>query len=209
MKSIKYVVISALVLAIFALVGCEPERVVIEAGPAGYDGYHVGYSWAGETNGTTLADASAYIETILKLDENASILEVRMRYFQRVDGYWTTRQAGNARVTVDFSATPTPATLGSDYRPGTSMFSIYTVNPMSLYAVAVNSDSTVAVALVESQTRYQFEMKFPPGFDYRTQMSELTVGSGLLVPTVRTSGGAWLVPEAWGDLANRHLFNLG
>ncbi|TVQ98722.1 MAG: hypothetical protein EA403_13840 [Spirochaetaceae bacterium] len=209
MKRRRFAVVVALIAGILALVACEPERVVIESGPAGYDGYHVGYSWAGEAGGTAFADADAYIETILKLDEDANILEARMRYFQRVDGFWTTRQAGNARVAVDFSVTPTMATLGSDYRAGNSMFSIYTVNRMSLYAVAVHGDGTAAVAVVEPMTRYQFEMKFPPGFDYRAQMSELTLGSGLVVPTERTSGGAWLAPESWDELGNRHLFALG
>ncbi len=209
MKRIRFAVIVALAVGALALVACEPERVIIESGPAGYDGYHVGYSWAGEAGGTALADANAFIETILKLDEDANILEARMRYFQRVDGFWTTRQAGNALVTVDFSVTPTAGTLGSDYRPGNSMFSIHTVNRMSLYAVAVDNDGTVAVAIVEPQTRYQFEMRFPPGFDYRAQMSELTIGSGLVVPTVRTAGGAWLAPATWDEISDRHLFALG
>ena len=209
MKQNRYAIIVSLAAAVFSLAACEPERVVIESGPAGFDGYHVGYSWSGEAGGTSFADAGSYIETILKLDEDANILEARMRYFQRVDGFWTTRQAGNALVNVDFSVTPTAGTLGSDYRPGNSMFSIYTVNRMSLYAVAVDNDGTVAVAIVEPQTRYQFEMRFPPGFDYRAQMSELTIGSGQVVPTVRTAGGAWLAPESWDELSNRHLFELG
>ena len=194
--------------AVFLLLSCEPERVVIQSGTAGFDGYHVGYSWSGEAGGTTLEEAGAYIETILKLDEDANILDARVRYFQRTDGYWTTRQSGNARVTVDFSVTPTPATLGSDYRAGRSMFSIYTVNQMSLWAVAVDDDGTVAATIVEPLTRYRFEMRFPGDFDFRTQMGELTLGSGLVVPTVRTSGGAWLAPDSWEDLANRHLFEL-
>ena len=208
MKRKRIAVVVALFTILLALIACEPERVVIESGPAGFEGYHVGYSWAGEAGGTAFADANAYIETILRLDEDANILEARMRYFQRSDGFWTTRQAGNARVAVDFSVTPTAATLGSDYRPGASMFSIYTVNRMSLYAVGVHTDGTVAVAIVEPMTRYQFEMKFPPGFDYRAQMSELTIGSGLVVPTVRTAGGAWLAPATWDEISDRHLFDL-
>ena len=198
-----------LVIGVVVLtVGCEPERVVIESGPGGFAGFHVGYSWSGEAGGTAFEDAGSFIETILELDEDANIVSARMRYWQRFGGYWTTRQSANALVSVDFSVDPTPATIGSDYRPGASMFSIYAVGVMSLYAVAVDSDGTAAVTLVEPMTRYRFEMKLPPGFDYRTQMDELTIGSGLVVPTVRTAGGAWLVPGSWDEVADRHLFDL-
>lgn len=193
---------------IVLLAACEPERVVIETGPAGFAGYHVGYSWSGEAGGTAFEEAGAYIETVLELDEDANILSASMRYWQRVDGFWTTRQSGNALVTVDFSVDPTPATLSSPFVPGDSMFSIYTVSVMSLYAVAVDGDGTVAATIVEPLTRHRFEMKFPPGFDYRVQMNELTLGSGLVVPTVRTAGGAFLSPSTWDELADRHLFDL-
>lgn len=194
--------------AVFLFLSCEPERVVIQSGTTGFDGYHVGYSWSGEARGTPLEDAGAYIETILKLDEDANILDARVRYWQRVDGFWTTRQAGNAVISVDFSVTPTAATLGSEYRAGQSMFSIYTVSAMSLWAVAVDDAGTVAATIVEPLTRYRFEMRFPGNFDFRTQMSELTLGSGLVVPTVRTAGGAFLAPESWDELANRTLFDF-
>ncbi|TVQ26734.1 MAG: hypothetical protein EA383_04565 [Spirochaetaceae bacterium] len=195
-------------VAVFLFSSCEPERVVIESGTAGFDGHHVGYSWAGEANGVPFEESGAFIETILELDEDANILTARVRYWQLVDGYWTTRQSGNAHVTVDFSRTPTPATVGTNYQAGQSMFSIYTANQMSFWAVAVADDGTVAATIVEPLTRYRFEMKFPGDFDFRTEMSELTLGSGLVVPTVRTAGGAWLTPGSWEDLENRHLFEL-
>ncbi|TVR65297.1 MAG: hypothetical protein EA426_00090 [Spirochaetaceae bacterium] len=208
MKAKLYLCLLAILASLAVLVACEPERIVIESGPAGFAGYHVGYSWSGEARGTAFEDAGAYIETILKLDEDANILSAQMRYWQRADGFWTTRQSGNALVSVDFLVDPTWATLGSEYRPGDSMFSIYTVNRMSFYAVAVHQNGTAAVTIVEPLTRYQFEMKFPPGFDYRTQLNELTIGSGIVVPTVRTSGGAFLAPASWDELADRHLFNF-
>lgn len=191
-----------------ALTACEPERVVIESGPAGFAGYHVGYSWAGEASGTAFEDAGSYIETILLLDEDAIIRDAKITYWQRVDGYWTTRQAGNAFVTVDFTVTPTAATLGSNYRPGASMFSIYSVNPMSFYAAAVSDTGVPAVMIVEPLTRYRFELRFPAGFDFRTTMGELTLGSGMAVPTTRESGGAFLNPGSWSELEGKHIFDF-
>lgn len=194
--------------ALVLLVSCEPERVVIESGAAGFDGYHVGYSWSGEARGTTLEEAGAFIETILKLDEDANILDATMRYWQRADGFWTTRQAGNAQVQVDFSVTPTAATLGSDYVAGDSMFSIHTVNVMSLWAVAVDSDGTVAATIVEPLTRYRFEFKFPADFNFGSRLDTLTIGSGRAVPVQRTAGGAFVAPGSWDELAGDHIFNL-
>jgi hypothetical protein len=197
-----------LVVIFLGLTSCEPERVTIQSGVAGFDGYHVGYSWAGEARGTAFEDAGAYIETILKLDEDANILDARMRYFQRSQGYWTTRQSGQASVSVNFSVEPTLATIGNDSVPGDSMFSIFTVNLMSLWAAAVDEDGTVAVTVVEPLTRYRFEMKFPAGFDFRTTMSEVNINSGLLVPVQRTAGGNFIVPETWEDLGNVSIFDF-
>lgn len=196
---------TALLLLVTA---CESERVTIEAGAAGFDGYHVGYSWAGEAGGNAFDDAGAYIETILLLDEDANILDAEMRYFQRVDGYWTTRQSGQARIDVDSDVTPVSSTLEGGYAAGVSMFDIFTVSVMSLYAVAVDDDGTVAVALVEPLTRFQFEMKFEPGYDFGTRMAALTIGSGMAVPTRRTAGGNFLLPDSWDELADEHLFDL-
>ena len=199
--------LAALALAVLGT-GCEPERVTIQAGPAGYAGRHVGYTWQGEARGAARDEANAYVEALLELDADANILDARFLYFQQVDGYWTTRQSGNAYVAVDFEVEPAPATLGAGYRPGRSMFTIYTANPMSFYAVAVNDAGVAAVTIVEPLTRYRFEMKFPAGFDYAARMDTLTLGSGLVVPTARASTGAWLSPADWDELADRHLFDF-
>ncbi len=198
--------VGLLVALAVALTGCEPERVVIEAGPAGFAGRHVGYSWLGEARGVPFEEASAFVEAMLELDENANITNARFLYFEKRDGYWTTRQSGNAYVSVDFSINPTPATLGSEYRAGRSMFTVYTASPMSFWAAAVSNDGVVAVRVSEPLTRFWHEMKFPPDFDFDQPISTLTLGSGLAVPTARSSGGAWLQPKSWDELADKYFF---
>ncbi|GAB6091403.1 hypothetical protein [Spirochaeta dissipatitropha] len=195
-------------LMILLFSGCEPERVVISSGSEGFEGYHVGYSWSGEARGTSLEDAGAFIETILRLDEDGVIQHASMRYWQQADGFWTTRQSGNALVSVDFSVDPGSAGLGSEYSAADSMFSISAVNMMSLYSSAVAGDETVAVTIVEPLTRYRFEVKLPPGFDYTRPFSDLSIGSDYLKPVVRTAGGAFLAPAQWSELEGAHLFDF-
>lgn len=168
-------------------------------------GQYVGYSWRGEAAGTPLEEADQFIEAILTLDDEATISDLKMRFFVKVDGFWTTRQSGNAYVAVDFDTDPRPAVPGQN---GTSMFTVYTVDLMSFYAVAVNSDGTVAAALVDPITRYQFELKLDAQFDFDTVLSELTIGSGHWVPTVRTSGSGYLKPDDWQTLADRNPLNM-
>lgn len=171
-------------------------------------GRYVGYSWKGEAQGVRLADASEYIETILELDAAGVIRDVRVRFFVKKDGFWVIRQSGSAYVAVDFSVTPTAAVPGDNYSPGRSMFTIDTADMMSFYAVAVNSAGTAAVALVDPITRYQFELRVPSGFDYTTRLEEFTIGSGRLVPAVRTSTGGLIKPADWASLADKHMLNI-
>ncbi len=207
MKKTVYATVGLLAVSLIVLAGCEPERVTIAAGPAGFAGTHVGYSWAGEARGTAFEDANAYIETKLVLDEDAQITDARVTYWQIVDGFWTTRQSGNAYVAVNYAVDPTPATL-PDYQPGTTMFTIYTANLMSFYAAAVSEDGVVAATLVEPLTRYRFEWKLPPDFDFGTRLSDLTIGSGITVPAVRAAGGALIPVNDWDELADEHILDL-
>ncbi|MDZ7795318.1 MAG: hypothetical protein U5P10_16990 [Spirochaetia bacterium] len=171
-------------------------------------GRYVGYSWAGEAKGTSFDDAGKYIETILELDEDGIITDATMWFWVKKDGYWVTRQSGNAYVEVDFSVTPTTAVPGSNYEAGRTMFRIYTADMMSFYATAVAADGTVAVAIVDPITRYQMEMKFSPDFDYQTQMKELTVDNGLMVPTIRTSGSGFMKPESFDEISGRSILHI-
>jgi hypothetical protein len=175
-----------------------------------YSGTHVGYSWQGEAKGTTLEAATQKIETTLTLDKKGVILDAKIDFLVKAkDGSWFKRNDPSAEVSVEFSVDPKPAVLsndGKDYKAGDSMFKIKTADMMSFYAVAAAPDGTVALALVEPITRYQFEIKMMPGFDFSKPVKELTVGSGLLVPTVRASSGGLLAVKNWQDLADKHLF---
>ncbi len=204
MKKILALVIG-LILAV-AVVGCSSTETTGTAELVA--GRYVGYSWQGEASGTAFEESSQYIETILELDESGVITDARMRFFVKKDGFWTTRQSGNAYVNVDFSVDPTPAVPGDDYKPGNSMFTVVTADMMAFYAAAVNSQGVTAAVVVDPVTRYMFEMKFPQDFNFETSLGELTLGSGLIVPTTRVSGSGILKPSDWESLADKNLLNI-
>ncbi len=171
-------------------------------------GEFIGYSWRGEAGGTEFADANQYIETTLKLDDDGTILAAEMLFYVEKDGKWVTRQQGEADVGVDFSVDPTLAVPGEDYKPGDSMFTVSTVDMMSFYAIAVDSDGTIAVAIVDPVIRYQHEMKFSADFDFDKPFGDLTIGSGLAIPTTRVSGSGLVKPGNWEDLADNTIFDI-
>ncbi len=194
-----------LLTLVFTLSGCTTE--VEEKSLAGT---YVGYSWKGESTGVELADASQEIETKLTLDEDGVITDASILFWKLSDGSWYTRQDGTARVSVDLSVDPMAATPGSEYAKGTSMFDVDTHDMMSLYAVAVGNDGTVGLLIVEPVTRYQFELKLAPGYDYSTLIGDLTTDgtSGGFIPTVRTSSSGLVKPDAWSELADKDLFSI-
>ncbi|MCC5911816.1 MAG: hypothetical protein JJT76_15450 [Clostridiaceae bacterium] len=208
----KLLVLGLASMLAIAAVGCSQDTgaTVIEDTDAdvvmeSLAGRYVGYSWNGEANGVTLEDTHQYIETILELDDSGIIQDAKVRFFVQRDGYWTTRQSGNAYVDVDFSVDPTPAEGGEDYKAGNSMFTVHTADMMSFYATAVSDEGVTAVVMVDPITRYQFEMKIPQDFDFDTPVGDMTIGSGLTVPTVRTSGGR---AAEWDELADNTIFNV-
>ncbi|MCK5388761.1 MAG: hypothetical protein KAJ22_05695, partial [Candidatus Izimaplasma sp.] len=81
---------------------------------------------------------------------------------------------------------------------------------MSLYAVAVGADGTVGLLIVEPITRYQFELKLAPDYDYSTLISDVTVDGTTdgFIPTVRTSSSGLIKPNAWTELADKDLFSI-
>jgi hypothetical protein len=207
----KYLVaVGLIVMLLFLtlLTACAPTNDTSEAEESSLQGHYVGYAWQGEVDGVELTEASQYIETILKLDEEGIITDAKMRFFVQKDGFWIARQSGNAFVSVDFSVTPTQATPGENYAPGDSMFTIYTADMMSLYAVAVSPENVTAAALVCPVTRYQYEIRLTPDTDFNMPINEVTIGSGMLVPTIRTSGSGLLRPDDWDLFADRNIFNI-
>ena len=196
-----------IVLGLIALPNLTDNPMVTGAGD-GFEGRYVGYSWGGEADGVEFEEADRYIETILELDEDGFITDARMKFYVQEDGYWIPRQSGSAYVDVDFDIDPVPAVPGEDYSPGESMFTVDTVDMMSFYAAAVSEDGTAAVALVCPVTRYQFDLKLPPDFDYATPFGELTIESGDLVPTIRTSGSGIMKPEDWDEIAESNFFDI-
>lgn len=200
------VVLVMIIAAIVALTaGGSPEQTQEARSLAGT---YVGYSWGGEARGTTFAEADRYIETILTLDDAGVITDASMRYWVPKDGFMTTRQSGAAYVRVDHGVQPVAATPGANYSAGTSMFTVFTSDMMSFYAVGVASDGTVATAIVCPVTRYLYETRLPTGFDYSSPMSEIAVGTDLFVPTIRTSGSGLLRPDSWDGLAGRTIFDI-
>lgn len=173
-----------------------------------YQGTYIGYSWKGEAQGTTFEEATEYVKTELTLSKDGTIEDVEMDFMIKKGDIWISRLDTTATVTVDFNVTPIAATPGTNYVKGTSMFNITTNDMMSFYAVAVDIDGTVALLMVDPITRYQFEFKLPSSFDFSQPISSLSVGSGLMVPTVRVAGGGLLRPESWDTLSEKHFLNI-
>ena len=196
----------ALLLLLLPLSACGPAGDV--PGDESLAGTYTGYSWRGEAGGVAFEDADQYIETVLELDEDGTILDAEINFYVMQDGEEVARNNAEADVEVNFGIDPTPAVPGDNYEPGTSMFTIDTVDMMSFYAVAVDSDGTTAVALVDPVIRYQHEMKFAPDFDFDRPMSDLTIGSGLAVPTIRTSGSGLMRPDTWDEIADRTFLDI-
>lgn len=166
-----------------------------------------GISWKGEAKGVKLEDTDQKIETTLTLDDEGIIKDVRMDFLALKDGEWIARNNPEAEVSIDFSVDPQAAVPGSEYKKGVSMFDIKTNDMMSFYALGVDGDGTVALAIVDPVIRYKLEAKLEPGFDFHTQVGELTINNEM-VPTVRTSGSGLLKPEEWSEVEGKNIFDL-
>lgn len=177
-----------------------------------YAGTYVGYSWKGEADGVTLEEATQKIETTLTLDSDGVITDVQMLFLvQDKEGNWYSRTETDATVEVDFTKTPTLATPQSDtkeYAAGDSMFTIDAADKMAFYATAVDTDGTVALAIVDPYSRYQFEYKLDADFDFSTPMKDMTIGSGAAIPTVRTSSSGYVKPTMWDEYNDYNILSF-
>jgi len=196
-----------LVIALFVGCGVRSEQPA-QVPTVDLSGTYTGYSWAGEAQGKTLEEATQKIETVLTLNTAGVITDASLKFLvKNSDGTWRERNDTSATVEVDYGVSPTSA-VADPYTPGTSMFKVKTADLMSFFALGVDKDGTVAFALVDPIHRYMEEMKFNPGFDYSMKITQLTIGSGLLVPTIRESSGGYLKIHDWTDYSDKHIFDF-
>lgn len=186
---------------IFSLTACGFR------GEKDYSGTYKGIYWKGHSKGVTQKEAKQKIETVLTLEKDGTISDVKIDFLVLKSGRWIARNNPEADVSVDFSIDPVKATPGSEYKKGISMFGIKTNDKMGFYAVAVDGDGTVALAIVDAVIRYQLEAKFKPGFDFNSKFEDLTINKGL-VPTVRTSKSGMLKPKGWSKLEGKSLYAI-
>lgn len=207
-----------MIVVVLALSGCsqedtkEKDDATETNSEKDYSGNYVGYSWKGEAEGTTLEEAEQKIETKLTIDSKGVITDASMLFLKKdKEGNWYTRQDTKAEVEVDFSKTPTKATLETDnqeYSSGESMFDIKTADMMAFYASAVDKDGTSALAIVDPYTRYQFEFKMDKDFDYSTKMKDMTIENGMAVPTTSTSTSGYIKPKSWDEYTNFNILSF-
>lgn len=204
-----------LVLALsVTTLGCSTQPTTSNQPPASkdYSGTYTGYSWKEEAKGTKLDEAKEKIETVLTLDKNGVITDAKLLFYVKdKEGKWYTRTDSSAEVSVDFNVKPTPAIPQNDkqeYAAGNSMFKVKTADFMSFYTVAVSQDSTIALGIVEPTTRYLYEIQLDKNADLSMKLKDMTVGNGLIVPTVRTSAGAMIKPKDWSEYKDKNLLNF-
>lgn len=173
---------------------------------ADYSGTYVGYSWKDESEGVALEDAKQKIETAITLDKNGVITDASILFWKLDgEGNWYTRQDTKSEVAVDFSKMPSiavPENGERKYAAGESMFQITTHDKMGFYAAAANANGTAVLLIVEPYTRYQFEIRLPSDFDFTTSMKDITIGSGLAVPTIQASSSGFVKPKEWNEYAD-------
>lgn len=187
-----------LVVLLFVVTACQSKD---------YSGEYVGYSWKDEAKGTLLEDATEKIETKMTLSKDGTITAFEMDFLVLKDGNWIKRNDPTAVVSFDTSVTPVAATLGEDFKQGTSMFDIKVNDTMSLFVVGVDEDGTVAYGVVDPMIRFLLEGKFEADFDYSTTIGELTINNGL-TPTIRTSGGGMIRPSEWAEVENMSILDI-
>lgn len=196
----KIALLFALLFTAVTLIACSPDT--------GYEGEYTGYSWGGESSGTTFEEATQYIETKMTLDKEGIITDFTMDYKVKRGDNWVSRLDQTSTVSINYDAAPSTAEVGETYTAGTSMFTIETVDFMSFYAYGVDSNGVVALAVVDPVTRFMFETKLDTDFDYSQNVSALSVGNNLSIPTTRTSSFGLVKPASWDNYTEKNVFNI-
>jgi hypothetical protein len=173
-----------------------------------YEGVYTGYSWKDESKGVSFEDATEYIESKMTLDKNGVIVDFTMDFKVKKGTEWVSRLNQTSTVSIDYTKTPTIATVGEQTINGSSMFTISTTDFMSFYAVGVSSEHVVALMIIDPVTRYMFEAKIPNDFNYDLPISALNVGNGSFIPTIRTSAGGLVKPSTWDSYQTKNVFNI-
>ena len=169
-------------------------------------GTYTGYAWRGENKGILFKDATGYIVCKLTLDENGIIKAARYNVLTMHGDRWVERSNPASMVTIDYSVDPTPAMVGAKKADGSSMFKILTTDKMGFYAAGISESGVGALTIVDAVLRYQFEFKFPAGFDYSKEFGTLTIG-GMAVPTTATEDGLVVVSD-WSKFGGKTLLSV-
>ncbi|OHD20208.1 MAG: hypothetical protein A2Y38_03725 [Spirochaetes bacterium GWB1_59_5] len=169
-------------------------------------GTYTGYAWRGESKGIPFKDATGYIVCKLTLDDNGLIKAARLNVLTMHGDRWVERSNPESMVTIDYDITPTAATVGEKKSNGASMFTILTTDEMGFYAAGVSEKGVGALAIVDAVLRFQFEFKFPAGFDYSAKFGTLTIGAGA-IPTKATEDGLVKVTD-WNTFKGKTILNV-
>lgn len=173
-----------------------------------YSGEYIGYSWAGEATGVAFEDATQYIKTTLTLDKEGIIVDFEMDFQVKKNDVWMSRLDQESTVSIDYSVVPTASTVGETYSKGNSMFTVSTPDFMSFYAFGVNGEGVLALAIVDPVTRFMFETRLEPGFDYSKKISDLNIENAFSLPTTRVSSFGLVKPTSWDNYALKNVFNM-
>jgi len=169
-------------------------------------GTYTGYAWRGESKGVLLKDATGYIVCKISLDDNGVIKAARLNVLTMHGDRWVERSNPESMVTIDYDVTPTAVILGEKNVNGVSMFRILTTDKMGFYAASVNEKGIGALTIVDAVLRYQFEFKFPAGFDYSAKFGTLTIGDKT-IPTTATEDGLVKVSD-WNAFKGKTILNV-
>lgn len=169
-------------------------------------GTYTGYAWRGENKGVAFKDATGYIVCKLTLDDDGIIKNARFNVLTMHGDRWVERSNPESMVTINYDVTPTAVSFGEKITNGASMFSILTTDKMSFYAAGVSEKGVGALVILDAVLRYQFEYKFPAGFDYSTKFGTLTIGDGA-IPTTATENGLIKVKD-WNDFKGKTILNV-